>query len=190
MNSQEKNVKVSFNGIEEAVSSFPKLAEPGIAVYEITGTQVGASSKGTPYLRVAFVNKEAFTKFGESFFLSQDALPRLKHLLIKTGITMDRIDSIVDTDGVEKALVGKFVRLLVRGEITLDPQGEEIIYPKLGFGAFAENPAEPTKLRFDSTKHVRPKKPACAENRNPWPKDVWTSEAPKEGPVAEEGLPF
>lgn len=146
------NFTIDFSGVSESRSQ--KLA-PGVYEFTISDFQFGESpQKKTPFARITF-NAEQGTH-SDDFYLTTNALPRLKHLLSKAGVSDDVLSGSVNTDQLVKACTGKRFRGRLNGrEFVSSTDGKIRIAAEFGFANFAESiSTTPSNLTFDPAKHI------------------------------------
>lgn len=133
---------IDFTGVNEAVSTTPKYAKPGIGNYTISGMEFKENTNGKPYAWVTFTGAEGET-FRNQFYLTADSLPRLQHLA-KAALG-ETLTGQLSNDSVSAKLVGKAVRLKVDGEESTK-DGRTIVFPTLAFTNFAESTKSESKF--------------------------------------------
>lgn len=139
---------IDFTGVNEAVSTTPKYAKPGIAVYTISGMEFKTNVNGKPYAWISFTGAEGET-FRDQFYLTADSLPKLQHLAKAT--TGEILSGQLSNEAVEAKLVGKAARLKVDGEESTK-DGKTLVFPKLAFSDFAESAKSETKFSLTDVK--------------------------------------
>jgi hypothetical protein len=133
---------LDFSTAAEAVASQTSLVRPGtidkFTVEKLEIKSVGEGDNAKDVANVTFTS--ASGNLRESFFITQAALPRIKHLLSqflrKPFETQMSYDQLVAT---LNGLVGTSAYLRVTGKLNTD---KGTVYPNLPYGGFAAQSAE------------------------------------------------
>ena len=130
---------MDFNNVNEA--SGGDMIKPGHkGVFTISKVEDTANSNGKQYLAVTFDSPDGGLR--HSFYTSQAALPRIKHLWSKA--TQSELEGNVTEQQIITGLTGKSVGLKITGRIGNNGK----TYPDLSFGGFACLPADIDSLEF------------------------------------------
>lgn len=146
-------MKVNFTGVTAT-----KKQGCGIADTTIKEVAFGESKvKKTPYMSVT-TESENGALHTEEYYLSQKALPKLKHLMEDgLGCDQSQLDRDITEEQMRSLLVGKKVRLKFSGEEYLRKDQTLGIKVVIGFGNFAESikvPKDKSSLSYSEDRDI------------------------------------